>query len=927
MRKASAVKLEGMQKKIKIDLDTADFRRQQAEIRTSMLEMRQQKLQMSIDTSKAKSELTGFQAFANSLLGKITFGNLLATGITAGISMIQNALQGLVQTFKESLNVASQYEISLKGLSSVSRAFGQSQDSASNAAKSLASDGLLPLNQATQTLKNLISTGYSLDESFTLANALKNIGAFNNNLDDLGLAMETSSRGFRTNSIELIDNIGLTERLSSILKKAGVDVSQGIALTESATQRQAVYNAVLKEAQKFNGDAAAYTETYSGKIAQLNNSVKEMQNSFGEFITGPGINFVRILKLEADSLKIVLDYIKEINEENAIRNKGNFILADIKEKGGVKALNKDEIAEYMGIFETRWAEGIKKNGSELKKVYDELAQRQYEITVQTKGSSSDAKDKARRQQQKEIQDNQKAYDEYFNTVKNQMSEIDKRGKDYGKTAKDIASEKIRYLESEADKVGVTSVKYQDLMKILKPLQNVVKNFQVDDEAAKELEKINKQLDEIEFKIKDYNIYKMEIDVEYNAKPDMENVPLEQSGYGKLPTAGSTGIDYGSYYGKIQQDAINTQKETDAEKLKEQKIANNKFLAEQQDYYKTLTDDQIKMLNEAKQKIASEISSIGAALNNDFISALGSFAQGVLDIASEIQSYKAAKSTIGMLGQISAGLGIVGTVVSFASSLLGNSGKIQMTAAEKMEKAVSEFKAKIEGMTVQEISSEGEILAQRIASVPEGAIFDGIRHALQAQLDTIAPAIKDALNITWQDFANSVKSAFDADNLEDFYSTFKKNLSESIKDSLVTAFLQSTAMKTMFEGLSTDIFNALAGVGFDASKITSEQAKEWQVKMDELSKSGGAFYEVLQMLGLAGKNTADALNSAANTINSIPEGVKVSLYRYQSMTPLQNASMGTSSSVLPNISVYIGNEKIQNLVTKVNMSNNVKEWGA
>ena len=37
-----------------------------------------------------------------------------------------------------------------------------------------------------------------------------------------------------------------------------------------------------------------------------------------------------------------------------------------------------------------------------------------------------------------------------------------------------------------------------------------------------------------------------------------------------PTAGGTGVDMGSYYGKIQQDAINAQNETDAEKLRQQK---------------------------------------------------------------------------------------------------------------------------------------------------------------------------------------------------------------------------------------------------------------------------------------------------------------------------------------------------------------------
>ena len=340
-------------------------------------------------------------------------------------------------------------------------------------------------------------------------------------------------------------------------------------------------------------------------------------------------------------------------------------------------------------------------------------------------------------------------------------------------------------------------------------------------------------------------------------------------------------------------------------------------------------------------IASEISKIGSALNNDFISSLGSFAQSVIDIANDIRSYKSASSEGNLLGQVSAGLGIAGTVVGFVSGLFGNSGKTQMSAAEKMDKAVSEFKSKIEGMTVQEISGQAINITNELSKQYEklnqyqnitgdysgtDKISQTINN-LNAQLATIAPEIKDALNITWQDFASNVKSAFDADNLDDFYSTFKKNLSDNIKDALVSAFLQSTAMKTMFESLSTDIYNSLASVGFDPSKLTTEQTNAWQSQIEALSKSGGAFYEVLQKLGLAGTNTADALNSAANTINSIPQGVKVSLYRYQAMTPTAMSAVENMSTGLPNVNVYIGNEKIANIVTKVTAANNVKSWGA
>lgn len=1045
------VKLSGQSQKIQIDLDTAEYKKKQAEIRASILEMREQKMRVSLDTAKAKSELTGFQQFANSLLGKITFGNLIATGITTGISAITSALQGLMNVFKESVAVTAQYEISLKGLTSVSKAFGKSQGTATDMAQKLTADGLIPLNQATETLKNLISTGYSLDEAFTLANAMKNIGAFNNNIGDLGLAMATASRGLRINSIELIDNIGFTERLSNTLKKANVDISNGITLSDNASQRQAVLNAFLREASKNYGAASEYSQTYTGKIAQLNTAVKEMQASFGEFVTGPGTNIIGVLKLEAESLKTVLDYIKEINTENARRKSEQFPLQGIQERGGVKALNKDEVNEYMNIFETRWAQSIKTNGNAMKAVYEELKNKQLEINISEKVSTSDVKDKSRRQQQKEIEDNNKAYKEYFDFVKNKMEEINKRDKDYGKDSKEIISDKIRYIQSEMEKVDITSIKYQDLLKIMQKLnkekveinfeQITTATFNVDEESQKQFEKqwgdvvklrqkinaiqqdwenkppvfgwdaikesalgnIDKQINTVTDAMQGLNTTteegknQLQSMIQLLEKLKTDKISMETSFTTQdvaIPMAGISGIDYGSYYGKIQKDAINAQNETDAEKLRQQKIANRKSEAEQQDYYQELSKiqreqqaEQERIVRESQRDIANKISEIGNVLNNEFIKSLGDFSNSVLDIAQELQSFKMAQASGNKLGMVSSEIGIALAAInigsSIANALIDPTDK-QTKAANKMNEAAETIKKSFEGKTPAEmfkvsqgLSANVPVLKRQLenkqgvvdvlssnlsqvswifspvlyASIKEQlkkarAERDAIQNAYNATIatiDSLMPEIKNALNISWGDLASSVKSAFNADNLTDFYSTFKQNLSNSIKDSLISAFLQSTAMRTMFEGLSQDIYDSLKGVGFDLSTtegqaMIKDKSSEWNKTIEEISKAGGSFYDVLQKLGLAGTSTAEALKTATNTINSIPDGVKVALYRFQSMTPqdqIKNYKVPTTEKALtgaydtfsPTVEVYIGNEKLENIVTRVNVKNQIKQWGA
>ena len=54
--------------------------------------------------------------------------------------------------------------------------------------------------------------------------AMKDIGAFNNVVGDLGQAYEDSTKGLKTGSMELIENIGLTQRLSTVMKDAGIDI-------------------------------------------------------------------------------------------------------------------------------------------------------------------------------------------------------------------------------------------------------------------------------------------------------------------------------------------------------------------------------------------------------------------------------------------------------------------------------------------------------------------------------------------------------------------------------------------------------------------------------------------------------------------------------------------------------------------------------
>lgn len=236
-----------------------------------------------IDTGLAKTS-KGFRSF-NETISTVSHGINIFRSFIAGIQQIASSFSGAVQATNE-------YSLALKGLSEVARAYGQDMGKADKYAKQLATDGLISITDSATTLKYLMSSGFKIDEAFNMAKAMKDIGSFNNVVGDLGQAMRDSAKGIKTGSMELAENIGFTERFSSIMKKAHIDISNGIDLTNNASQRQAYYNMVLKEGTKFQGNSGEYAKTASGQYAQFGNSLSKVNIALGEVVNKISLHFL-----------------------------------------------------------------------------------------------------------------------------------------------------------------------------------------------------------------------------------------------------------------------------------------------------------------------------------------------------------------------------------------------------------------------------------------------------------------------------------------------------------------------------------------------------------------------------------------------------------------------------------------------------------
>jgi len=219
------------------------------------------------------------------------FSNAFGSGLISNISHVTQAITNIgsmvgTATAKvgEFVTASNAQNMAFKGLSESARVFGQSQELANKYAKELAADGLVKVSSTAGTLKMLMASSFDISESMQLAKSFKDIGAFNNVVGNLEMAMYDVARGIKTGSVELIENIGFTQRLSSVMKQSGVDISAGIDITNNAAQRQALYNAIVAEGNKFQGNAAKLAKENAGAYSQLGVAMETAKAKIGDVL-------------------------------------------------------------------------------------------------------------------------------------------------------------------------------------------------------------------------------------------------------------------------------------------------------------------------------------------------------------------------------------------------------------------------------------------------------------------------------------------------------------------------------------------------------------------------------------------------------------------------------------------------------------------
>lgn len=213
--------------------------------------------------------------------------SIAANLVTKAITALSNILRKIPKFFNDAIKTSDLFENSLLGLESVAgkKLGAESLPAVNQAAKTLASDGLMTIADSALGLKNLLATGLSLEQAINLMNVFKDSAAFGRQSSlSFGKAVTSATEGVKNGNSILVDNAGITKNLSVILTEAGYSQSDMTKFTTDAGVQQAIYNGLIKEGNLFLGDAAKLSATSAGQTAKLGATMQTFLAEVGDAI-------------------------------------------------------------------------------------------------------------------------------------------------------------------------------------------------------------------------------------------------------------------------------------------------------------------------------------------------------------------------------------------------------------------------------------------------------------------------------------------------------------------------------------------------------------------------------------------------------------------------------------------------------------------
>ncbi|OIO70891.1 MAG: hypothetical protein COS35_06480 [Zetaproteobacteria bacterium CG02_land_8_20_14_3_00_50_9] len=205
------------------------------------------------------------------------------------------ALYVLRNAINASQKAAVEKEAALTGLASQARYAGESVRGSMVAALQLNDDAMMKNAQSAKALQNLLSRGFSLQESINLINRFKDSAAFGRQASlGFGEAVVSATEGLKNENSILVDNAGVTKNVSVMWEEYAAEIGKSVNDLSMAEKRQAEYNGIMRETEAQLGNAARAASGLQGAQARMVQAQDDAAASLGEALTPALTGFYQI---------------------------------------------------------------------------------------------------------------------------------------------------------------------------------------------------------------------------------------------------------------------------------------------------------------------------------------------------------------------------------------------------------------------------------------------------------------------------------------------------------------------------------------------------------------------------------------------------------------------------------------------------------
>lgn len=254
--------------------------------------------------ARLNSMLQGTYKSQNSFVSSMGDSIVAIGGVVAGLGVLNTTMN----TIQNSVKAANNFESAIAGLSRISERFGYDAQTATAAAQSLASDGLITVGSAAEGLQKLLTAGVGLPEAIELMQGYKDQAAFGKSSTiDLDTAVRNLAESFYTENSAIGNLSGQTENWNQILEYGASVLGKNVSQLTDKERVQAKLIGQQRLNNLVEGDAASLAETNAGKQAMLNQTLLEMQVTIGRVtnqITGGFIGALGGMNEEGQKMAI-----------------------------------------------------------------------------------------------------------------------------------------------------------------------------------------------------------------------------------------------------------------------------------------------------------------------------------------------------------------------------------------------------------------------------------------------------------------------------------------------------------------------------------------------------------------------------------------------------------------------------------------------